>query len=616
MAHALQKEQAGLDNGATASAERASPDRKNQVRAVAEAWLAWQCRMVAGVIRGAVFSVDGDRLDAMLSQWPVDAAQQSAMGILANEAVNANELIIHSAQRPAGAQEHAQDHLAMPIVNDNDRFIVVLHLAARSQSQQNAVVQLVQWGGMWLGSLDAVVSDIKGSASSVSIELAEQVIAHQDLYAACLETANQLASDLHCQRVSVGLMQGSVVRLQAISQISNFDERVALVRSLEAAMEEAVDQATIINLSASEKTDFVLTRAHEQLQAAHGGLVSCTVPLYCNNEVVGAVLLERSDTTGFNTDAVNHASTVLAPIGPVLQLVAKEQRSTWVRANQSVRSWVKTRQWPQSKQGKAILAALALAVLAILFLPVSNNVTATANIEGSDKQVLVAPQAGYVKSAHARAGDRVSKGQLIAALEDKDLIIEKEKWLGELGKLDTSLARALSSRDRSELGMLQARKAQVDAELALIDQKLQRAQLTAPFDGVLVSGDLNQMLGAPVEVGQVLFEVASMEAYRLVLNIDEHDVAGIEAGQSGVLRFSALPGNKHEFTTESILPVALTRDRKSVFSVDAVLTHNDDSLRPGMRGVAKINVGRMPLIVIWAKGVYAKLRLWLWKAGL
>jgi len=114
----------------------------------------------------------------------------------------------------------------------------------------------------------------------------------------------------------------------------------------------------------------------------------------------------------------------------------------------------------------------------------------------------------------------------------------------------------------------------------------------------------------------VLFEVASMDSYRLILEINEHDVAGIEPEQRGVLRFSAIPGNKHALTTTSIVPVALTRDRKSVFSVEAELDEKSDNLRPGMRGVAKIRVGEKPLVWIWTHRLIAKMRLWLWKSGL
>lgn len=614
MAQALAKEINGPESDRQRPLEADAADRDEQRRAVAEAWLAWQCKMVAGVLRGAVFSVADERLNAVLAHWPASDDQGSALGILANEALAADDVLIKAAQKSLDNDQQAVDHIAIPISNEGSDYVVVMHIVARSQSQQAAVVQLVQWGGMWLGSLDNVVGNVVGSAGGVSIKLAEQVLSHNDLYAACLEAANTLAADLQCERVSVGLKKGAAIALQAISQVASFDDRRALVRVIESAMEEAADQQTIINMADPKAAELMMTRAHKELQTSQDGMLACTVPLYSNSDVIGAVLLERTD--GLSADEVNSAAKVLAPMGPVLQLIKQEQRSYSARAREHVQSTFNRRKLPTTTKGKILAGAGCLGLLAFLFLPVPHNVSAQASIEGSDKQVLVAPQAGYVKSAHARAGDAVKAGQVIATLEDRDLLIEKEKWLGELGKLDTSLARALSLRDRSELGMLQAKKAQVDAELALIEQKINRSQLTAPFDGVLVSGDLNQSLGAPVDVGDVLFEVASMEAYRLVLEIDEHDVAGVEPNQPGVLRFSALPGNKHELTTKSIVPVAMVRDRKSVFSVEAELSQMSDKLRPGMRGVAKIRVGNAPLVWIWTHKLIAKMRLWVWKSGL
>lgn len=590
--------------------------REQQRRAVADAWLAWQCRMVAGVVRGAVFSTSDSGLRSLLSHWPANDSRASALGILAAKALEAGESVVLAKQKSADITNQSLDHIAIPIANDGGEFVVVMHIVSRSQSQQQAVIQLVQWGGMWLGSLDTVVSDISGTASNVSAELAEQVLSHNDLYAACLEASNRLATDLKCDRVSVGLKHRMAIQLQSISQVSSFDERRALVRAIEAAMEEAVSQQSIINISDTANDELVLTRAHEELRAVHGAMVSCTIPLYSNGEPVGAVLLERASDQEFPPEVVNHATKVLAPMGPVLQLIRQERRSTPARARDWLKKKISTDSLPETTKGKVIAGACTLGLLGLLFIPVTHNVSASARIEGSDKQVLVAPHDGYIKSAQARAGDRVAAGDVIASLEVRELSIERAKWLGELEKLDTSLARALSQRDRTELGLLQAKKAQVDAELALIDQKISRSQLSAPFDGVLVSGDLNQSLGSPVEAGQVLFEVASMEDYRLVLEIDEHDVAGIESNQAGVLRFSALPGNKHEITTTNIVPVAITKDRRSVFSVEATFNEATDKLRPGMRGIAKVKVGEKPLIWIWTHGVVSKLRLWLWKTGL
>ena len=42
---------------------------------------------------------------------------------------------------------------------------------------------------------------------------------------------------------------------------------------------------------------------------------------------------------------------------------------------------------------------------------------------------------------------------------------------------------------------------------------------------VVVSGDLTQSLGAPLERGQVMLELAPLDAYRVTLQVDERDIA-------------------------------------------------------------------------------------------
>ena len=65
-------------------------------------------------------------------------------------------------------------------------------------------------------------------------------------------------------------------------------------------------------------------------------------------------------------------------------------------------------------------------------------------------------------------------------------------------------SQALAEHERSRVHVLQAQLAQVEAQIALIDEQLSRTRLVAPFDAVVVKGDLTQSLGAPVERGNVL----------------------------------------------------------------------------------------------------------------
>jgi multidrug efflux pump subunit AcrA (membrane-fusion protein) len=145
----------------------------------------------------------------------------------------------------------------------------------------------------------------------------------------------------------------------------------------------------------------------------------------------------------------------------------------------------------------------------------------------------------------------------------------------------------------------------------------------APFDGVIVRGDLQQRLGSPVEKGEVLFEIAPLDGYRVVLEVDERDVAFVSAGQTGRLRLSALPGEALPFVVERVTPVAVAEDGRNRFRAEARLEQPSDSLprepadrlRPGMTGVARIDAGRRARAWIWTHETLAWLRLAAWSWG-
>ena len=74
----------------------------------------------------------------------------------------------------------------------------------------------------------------------------------------------------------------------------------------------------------------------------------------------------------------------------------------------------------------------------------------------------------------------------------------------------------------------------------LVKSRLARIEVVAPFDGIVVSGDLTQRLGAPVEQGDVLFEVAPNSVHRVVLQVDEREIDELRSGQTGELILASL----------------------------------------------------------------------------
>ena len=147
--------------------------------------------------------------------------------------------------------------------------------------------------------------------------------------------------------------------------------------------------------------------------------------------------------------------------------------------------------------------------------------------------------------------------------------------------------------------MLEPQIRQAESQLALADEKLSRTRILAPFDGIVVSGDLSQMLGSPVEKGKTLFEIAPLNSYRLIIQVDERDVRYIAVGQKGTVVFAGMPGNPLPLTLNKITPVTVAEEGRNSYRVEARLAGNDDRLRPGMEGVAKIEVGPRSILWIW-----------------
>jgi multidrug resistance efflux pump len=160
-----------------------------------------------------------------------------------------------------------------------------------------------------------------------------------------------------------------------------------------------------------------------------------------------------------------------------------------------------------------------------------HRVTAKSVLEGEVQRAAVAPFDGFIRAAPVRAGDTVRAGDVLAALEDRDLILDRLKWRAERDKLVQKQREARAKHDRTNLVILDSQIRQAESQLALAEEKLSRARILAPFDGIVVSGDLSQMLGSPVERGKLLFELAPLNSYRLINHVDERHVCCVAIGK-------------------------------------------------------------------------------------
>ncbi|AKJ30101.1 HlyD family efflux transporter periplasmic adaptor subunit [Caldimonas brevitalea] len=276
-------------------------------------------------------------------------------------------------------------------------------------------------------------------------------------------------------------------------------------------------------------------------------------------------------------------------------------------------AWRKLRE-PGHLTWKAAAGAITLALAALLLWPVPDRVTANLVIEGRVRQLVTSPFDGFVREALVRPGDRVRQGQVLARLDERDLKLEQNKYQSERDQAAGKLRQAMAEHDAPAVALASAEVRQAEAQLALVEAKLARATLTAPMDGLVVSGDWVQQIGGPVETGKEMFEIAAADGFRVVLHVQDKDIARVRAGQLGALRLTGQPQHSYAFKVATVTATASVQDGNNGFRVEAAWDAQAPSLSPGMQGVGKITVGEANLLTVWTRSTldWLRLKLWSW----
>lgn len=582
------------------------------MEAVTQTWLSRQCNLIDGAATGVVLLGAPDNGDfASIACWPAGSQPSAALLAAARIAMKRNMPIIKRADGTSDAAQPLLDTLAFPLVIRKQLVgIVAVEIESGSEVRKHEAMQLLKWGGTWLEMLVEQETESSHQQLDAALDLVALSLEDHSFQQTATAVATRLAVDLACDRVSIGFLRGSYMTVRALSHSARHGVRTNLLRDIAAAMEEAVDQDSVLLFPGNGHIE----RAHKALAGRNGGGSLCTIPLASNGRAIGAITFERHDGAPFEPENVELYKNIATLLGPVLELKRRNDRWLIVKLGESVHSLLQKLLGPAHVALK--LGAVSSSAL-FLFLAVAQgqyHITADALLEGEVQRAVVAPIDGFIAVSDVRAGDIVQQGQLMGALDDKDLQLERQKLTSEKDRHRREYRSAMADHERAQVAILSARIAQADAQIRLIDEQLGRMQIVAPLTGIVVSGDLSQSLDAPVERGEVLFEVAPLDAYRLVLQVDERDLRDVTVGQQGRLKLSGIPGEALDFSIAKITPVAETADGSNFFRIEARLHDAPDLLRPGMEGVGKIDAGQHKLLWIWTHRLvdWLKLQIWSW----
>ena len=236
--------------------------------------------------------------------------------------------------------------------------------------------------------------------------------------------------------------------------------------------------------------------------------------------------------------------------------------------------------------------APSVAVAKVAVREVPQMATYTSTVQPYVKN-NIAPQSGNrIKAIKADVGDFVSKGQILAEMDqiqlqqaelqmkNKEVEYERLKGLYEAGGLSKS------DLDAIELAY-QVSKTQYE-------NLLENSVLRSPVTGVITAR--NYDVGDMYAMAAPLFTVEQIVPVKLLVGVSESDYTKVKKGDKVEIVADALPGKVFEGKVRKIYPTIDPATR--TFTVEIVVNNYKKELRPGMFARVTVTFGTNNSVVI------------------
>ena len=448
-----------------------------------------------------------------------------------------------------------------------------------------------------------------------SMEILARTNEEEKFRAAAMSLCNELATRRDARRVSLGILRGRYVTVQAISHTENFTRKMRVVQDVEAAMEECLDQDCEVVYPAPVEADYV-SRAAAEVSRRHGPSTVCSVPFRSSGEPFGVLTVEIDADQSFTIDQLE--SLRLTCDLCAARIHEQHDRDRWmgVRFAKALRKGVAVVVGPRYTWVKVASIAATILLGVCLFVEGDDNVRADFEIHPVQQQLVPAPFDGRLSTVHVKKGSRVEAGSTILATFDTyELELERLDQISERDAYRKEAKIRLEESKPQEAELARLRADQLDFQIQLLNYQISSAKLTSPIEGVVVSEDLKKLLQAPFGKGDPLFEIAKVDRLRAELQVPEARISDLKVGQVGKLAAASHPDHPLAFRVDHISPVATVVGETNAFLVRVEFIDAPGWIKPGMSGTAKVQVGQ----AVWGKILtrdvvnWIKMQIWMRK---
>lgn len=503
-----------------------------------------------------------------------------------------NSLASHGASDTAVATDLVLDH---SVDGSGITGTVAAAFVLNQQDSEQASALLLAAAGASLWAAKAQISAAGGNLdlTATTLDLLTSIESSETIQEAAMKTVNGLRERLKIRGMILGLMDRRKKHCQiaAMSGLAEIRATAALNQCIENVFRESISAAAIISCTEAALAETVHSPAHQKLLQLLQVKRVISHPLITADENLVGVWLALEDGLSTEISPPRHAMVaqnllrVAAPrAASALNVVAQTQSRWWGRPSQR-RSWLQT-------MPKLLLAAAAVTL--VLMLPVPYTVHCECSAEPDVRRFIVAPTEGLVEHTLVESGDVVEQGQLLAIMDGRSIRWELAGLTAEKEQASQERDTGLLEGDAAEAQRATLELQRIAAREHLLLQQKKQLDLNSPISGIVLDGHLERVENAPVTIGQAIYEIAPLSPVCVEVAIHQEDFSHVKNGADVVVTFDGLD-QEYVGTIQQIHPRSEVIDGNNVFVAEVTLDNEDQILRPGMAGFARVDASTQSL---------------------
>ena len=238
-------------------------------------------------------------------------------------------------------------------------------------------------------------------------------------------------------------------------------------------------------------------------------------------------------------------------------------------------------------------APLAVGLASAEAVAWADTLEVTATLAPLEQADIASDLEGRVVAVHADLGQRVAKGEPLAAVLDEDwrlalsrAEVDRAEAERELARTEQLLASGMATP--ADLDVARTRAEAARTAVAQAEARLARTVIRAPWDGVVAGRHVS--VGDWVRAGTVVFAVVQVDPLRLQADVPEAWAGRVAAGTPALVVVEGAP--PVEVAVDRVGPAVTESSR--TFPVEARIPNPDGALKAGAFARVRLTVGDRP----------------------